>query len=102
MTENSGENALTNDDRTSSVKEHFNAIDIAKIAIQSANVGIWIIDTASQNFLPSNRTKELFGYLAKVGIPLKLTMCSAAIWKCVPLIFDQGVPGGLTSCSGAN
>jgi hypothetical protein len=37
-----------------------------------------------------------------VGIPLKLTRRSAAIWKCVPLIFDQGVPGGLTSCSGAN
>jgi PAS domain S-box-containing protein len=74
MTENSGENALTNDDRTSSVKEHFNAIDIAKIAIQSANVGIWIIDTASQNFLPSNRTKELFGYLAKEEMSLENAM----------------------------
>jgi hypothetical protein len=41
-------------------------------------------------------------YSEQVGIPLKLTRRSAAIWKCVPLIFDQGVPGGLTSCSGAN
>jgi len=38
----------------------------------------------------------------KVGIPLKLIRRSAAIWKCVPPIIDQGVPGGLTRYSGAN
>jgi hypothetical protein len=37
-----------------------------------------------------------------LGIPLKLTMYSGAMLQCVPPIFDQGVPGGLTSCSGAN
>ena len=38
----------------------------------------------------------------RLGIPLKLTRRSGAIWQCVPLIFDQGVPGGLTRYSGAN
>jgi hypothetical protein len=49
--------------------------------------------------------KTTFEYLnaaGKVGIPLKLTRRSGAIWQCVPLIFDQGVPGGLTRYSGAN
>ena len=36
-----------------------------------------------------------------VGIPLKLIRRSAATWKCVPPLIDQGVPGGLTRYSGA-
>jgi hypothetical protein len=66
MTENSDENPCTNEDYTSFVKEHFYAVDITKNAIESANVGIWIIDTATKNFRPSNRTKELFGYLPRL------------------------------------
>ncbi|SDF12966.1 hypothetical protein SAMN05216464_11359 [Mucilaginibacter pineti] len=37
-----------------------------------------------------------------MGIPLKLIRRSAATWKCVLPIFDQGVLGGLTRYSGAN
>jgi signal transduction histidine kinase len=43
--------------------EPFQAIDIARVALDSANVGIWIMDSISGKFLPSNRTKELFGFL---------------------------------------
>jgi K+-sensing histidine kinase KdpD len=43
--------------------EPFSALDIAKMALDSANVGIWIMDTTSRKFLPSPRTKTLFGFL---------------------------------------
>jgi signal transduction histidine kinase len=37
-------------------------VDVAQIAIDSANVGIWLINTVTREFMPSNRTKELFGF----------------------------------------
>ena len=37
-------------------------VDAAQIAIDSANVGIWLINAATREFLPSNRTKQLFGF----------------------------------------
>lgn len=40
----------------------FQTLDVAHIALESANIGIWIIDLATRAFLPSPRTKELFGY----------------------------------------
>jgi PAS domain S-box-containing protein len=43
-------------------KDPFQTLDIAQIALESANIGIWIIDLATRAFLPSPRTKELFGY----------------------------------------
>jgi PAS domain S-box-containing protein len=36
---------------------------IAQMALDSANVGIWTMDAATRNFLPSKRTKALFGFL---------------------------------------
>ncbi|MBD1364542.1 PAS domain-containing sensor histidine kinase [Mucilaginibacter sp. ZT4R22] len=33
------------------------------MALDAANVGIWIMDAASRNFHPSTRTKALFGFL---------------------------------------
>jgi signal transduction histidine kinase len=41
----------------------FLKLDIAQIALDSANVGIWILDAATWDFLPSSRTKVLFGFL---------------------------------------
>ena len=41
----------------------FLTLDLAQMALDSANVGIWILDTASRSFLPSDRTKALFGFL---------------------------------------
>jgi hypothetical protein len=51
-------------------------------------------------FSKENMEKTL--NLLSLGIPLKLIRRSAAIWKCVPPIIDQGVLGGLTRYSGAN
>jgi signal transduction histidine kinase len=36
--------------------------DLALVALDSANVGIWIMDSNSGKFLSSNRTKMLFGH----------------------------------------
>lgn len=63
MNNNSGENALPEDHNGSGITEPLQAIDMARIALDSANVGIWIMDSASGQFLPSDRTKELFGFL---------------------------------------
>jgi signal transduction histidine kinase len=53
----------TQSQRNFATKEMFQAMDVAKMALDSANVGIWIMDTSTRNFLPSIRTKALFGYL---------------------------------------
>lgn len=50
--------------------ESFPALDMARIALDSANVGIWILDAASGKFLPSARTKTLFGFLPEDDMPL--------------------------------
>jgi signal transduction histidine kinase len=39
-----------------------NEPSLTQMALDSANVGIWIMDAASRNFLPSTRTKSLFGF----------------------------------------
>jgi signal transduction histidine kinase len=39
------------------------ALDMALMALNSANVGVWTMDAASRNFFPSDRTKTLFGFL---------------------------------------
>lgn len=72
--ENHEDDTFTNDDPTLFVKEHFHTVNITQIAIQSANAGIWIIDTATKKFLPSNRTKELFGYLHEEEMSLENAM----------------------------
>lgn len=48
--------------------EQFPALDMAQMAVDSANVGIWILDVVSRNFLPSTRTKNLFGFLPEEEI----------------------------------
>lgn len=44
------------------VNEPFQTLDVAQIALESAHIGIWIIDVTTRAFLPSSFTKELFGY----------------------------------------
>jgi signal transduction histidine kinase len=63
MNNNTGGNALTEDDNTESFTGPFQSVDIAEIALDSANVGIWILDPATGKFFPSQRTKQLFGFL---------------------------------------
>ena len=43
--------------------EPFVALNIAQLALDSANVGIWVMDATSRKFLSSPRTKALFGFL---------------------------------------
>ncbi|MEO7215569.1 hypothetical protein [Mucilaginibacter sp.] len=74
MTKNREKNVATDDDRASNGNEPFVAIDLALIAIHSANIGLWIIDTATKKFLPSTRTKELFGYLPEEEMSLEEAM----------------------------
>lgn len=63
MNKNSKENGVPENSSKSGFDETFSAVDIAKIALDAAHVGIWIMETVSRKFLPSNRTKELFGFL---------------------------------------
>jgi signal transduction histidine kinase len=42
--------------------QSFLTVDIAGLALDSAQVGIWIMDASSREFLPSNRSKALFGF----------------------------------------
>ena len=62
MNENSVDDALPGGTHVTNFNELFEAIDVATLALDSANVGIWIIEVSSRSFLPSKRTKELFGY----------------------------------------
>ncbi len=71
MTKKLGENTFTDEDQASNVNEPFHTVDIAGIAIHSANAGIWIVDTETKDFLPSKRTKELFGYLPEEEMSLE-------------------------------
>ncbi|WP_069659463.1 sensor histidine kinase [Arcticibacter eurypsychrophilus] len=59
---NTDRDTLPKDNLISEYSELFQAIDVATIALDSANVGIWIIEVESRKFSPSKRTKELFGY----------------------------------------
>ena len=63
MNNDSGVNEFPEENCNSDLPEPFQEIDIAEIALDSANVGIWIMDPESRKFLPSKRTKELFGFL---------------------------------------
>src|ERR1700709_1425197 len=56
-------NELPDNQPAAGADEPFLSIDIARVALESANVGIWILDAVSRKFLPSDRTKVLFGFL---------------------------------------
>jgi len=43
----------------------FKSLDIPKLAITAANIGVWFMDEQTGIFLPSARMKELHGYLAE-------------------------------------
>ncbi|EHQ28886.1 PAS domain-containing sensor histidine kinase [Mucilaginibacter paludis] len=63
MNNNSGEFTNPEKHNDSGLTEPLQEMDIAKIALDSANVGIWIMDPVSGKFLPSERTRDLFGFL---------------------------------------
>lgn len=61
-----------------SLNEAFVAVDIARVALDSANIGIWILDTASGEFLASGRTKSLFGFLPEDDMSFMGTLSKIA------------------------
>ena len=71
-------NELPDNQRTSGLHEPFLSIDVARVAIESANVGIWILDAASRKFLPSARTKALFGFLPEEEMSFEAALLKVA------------------------
>lgn len=55
-------NELSENQPVADPNEPFLTLDLAQMALDSANVGIWILDAVSRKFLPSNRSKILFGF----------------------------------------
>jgi signal transduction histidine kinase len=58
-----GENPLPEHEPVTNPNEPFPSLDMARMALDAANVGIWILEAATRRFVPSTRTKALFGYL---------------------------------------
>jgi signal transduction histidine kinase len=56
-------NKLSENHPETSTNEPFLTLDLAQMALNSANAGIWILDAVSRKFMPSNHTKVLFGFL---------------------------------------
>jgi len=57
-----------------SLTDSFLEADVALVALDSANVGIWIMDAVSGQFLPSKRTKVLFGFNADEELSFEQAM----------------------------
>ncbi len=79
MNNQSGVNEFPDENYNPDLPEPFKAIDIAEIALDSANVGIWIIDPVSRKFLPSERTRELFGFLPKEDMSFEDAMLKVVV-----------------------
>lgn len=62
MTDHSSKKKPPENSGSLSLSDSFLESDVALVALDSANVGIWIMDSVSGQFLPSKRTKELFGF----------------------------------------
>jgi signal transduction histidine kinase len=61
-------NELSENQSVRDPNEPFLTLDLAQMALDSANVGIWILDAVTRKFLPSNRSKTLFGFLPEEEI----------------------------------
>ena len=61
MDEMSEPNALPKGVPGSEIYDTFQTLDLARIALESTNIGIWIIDLTTRVFLPSPCAKGLFG-----------------------------------------
>ncbi len=62
MNTNSVNNAGQHQEVVATQTELPDAVAIVKIALDSAQVGIWVIELSTRKFLPSSRTKALFGF----------------------------------------
>ena len=68
------QNTLRNSLPDSDPSEPFQTLDLARIALESTNIGIWIIDLTTRAFLPSACTKVLFGYTTDQEMSLDAAM----------------------------
>ncbi len=75
---NNGEDTLPENKNVPGFVEPLQEVDMAVIALDSANVGIWIMDPANRKFLPSRRTKELFGFLPEEEMSFEDAMSKVA------------------------
>jgi signal transduction histidine kinase len=64
MNGNNSLNELPEDSPALGAGRVLNPMDAAQLAIDSANAGIWVMNIDTNEFIPSNRTKELFGFAA--------------------------------------
>lgn len=71
-------NNLGDKDSSPALQGSFQNLDIPQLAIDSANIGIWIMDTATGSFFPSGRTKELFGLLPEDEMSFDVAMMQVA------------------------
>jgi PAS domain S-box-containing protein len=69
-----GLNELAESDAASNSAKQLRQVDIAQIAIDSANAGIWLMNADTREFIPSNRTKELFGFTLDEEMSLRNAM----------------------------
>ena len=60
--QNSNPETTISDSIRQEVELKYQILDAARIAIEAANVGTWMIDDATRVFISSSRVKELFGY----------------------------------------
>jgi signal transduction histidine kinase len=56
----------------------FRNLDIPRLALESANIGVWIIDIATREFLPSPYMKELFGFLPEQEMSIDAALSKVA------------------------
>jgi signal transduction histidine kinase len=63
----------------------YQSLDIPKLAITAANIGVWFMDVQTGVFLPSARMKELHGYFAGEEMSL------AAVLAQIPKKYRQKV-----------
>jgi signal transduction histidine kinase len=98
MNKNSSWKELPEDNTASNLIKPFKLADMAEIALDSANVGIWIMDPASGQFLPSNRTKELFGFLPEEEMSFEDAMSKVvdrhrkSVVEAIETVFKKRIP----------
>jgi len=60
--DNNSRDAHPSNDHKVQDSEQFQIQDVPRIAVESANIGTWLMDMATKAFFPSDRTKEIYGF----------------------------------------
>jgi two-component system sensor histidine kinase VicK len=62
--ENVRDNIPDNEPGHTAELRRYRILELSLLAVEAANVGTWLLDEETKEFLPSKRLKELFGYHA--------------------------------------